>query len=635
MLAVSLGKQIKSLDQPREDSFVEIMEDEETRGGDKKKVIADPFVFEAILVHMPFNFTDDAAKVIISQLSLLWRGDPLFAKEVSQSRRLLQLLFDLDERYDEPSLTNMHRSMLAHLLDSKSQNLWELIRPQLPRELVFITDVIGHFIQHLPEMAEKLVPVFILQLCNKFEDSVLQDPGRVNSPEFLQALARLLLVLDKTDLLYVAVPAFPAFDLRLLDSEAEEKAAHVGEERDAREGGIVRIVLKLILQCITKGSPSAATDACTLLKFYLLRDKEKRRCVKLLAVLPHSSTSAKKLKKKKKKDQVYYNLLDVALKKNVAKLKFHQSRVEYFAKRVIKGKTSFLDSLNIGSKKLTKHCPKDESIFDQGSLLLLYILEQVFQTLHFELLGISSYSELPQTLEGLHQRFEAVNSEVSPSAKFQELVSLLWEIASQYGAKEIGLVQLLTTDFEALMHKLRSKMRIYCGKDHGPVAAHGTGTEAVGSYDSSQETSELSEDAKSRPSSSKPDQGQGDLSFVSQETDFGQFILLWSMLVEALMNSMADKKQVVSSYKIMESLLLKASNIQVVQRFGHVCIAHALSRFDFLVSQSLSRAQTLPFPVLKTEDQQIYKELETRVRDKFCYVGIHTEKIGNLFAEIC
>ncbi len=581
---------------------------------EKTKLIYDAPLLETVLERMLFNFTDEAAKSVIGYLSRLWRVDPRLAKELAESRRLLQLVFDLDERYDEPELTEMHTELLAYLMDRKCANVWDFIKPSFPHELKMVSETLSHFVLNFKQIPEKQVPTFCLELANMLEDAAMQNP---HSSELVQAFGRLVLALDKADLLYVSLPVLPVFDRRLLMAvQARDKV----DPHCAREGGMIRIALKLAVQCISSENAAVAADACGIFKFIMFRDREQRKSLKR-TFLPgmHPATM-----KKGGKKRVEYNLVDLALRSDKAKMKLHASRTEMFAKRAIKGRSAFVDSTAKGGKATAK----EENAFEQGPLVLLYVLVQMFQTVHFDLLGVRSYAELPQSLEELHLKFESVNSDLAPSPRLTAIIDMLQELAVRYGGKDSALAKLLTSGFESLMHTLRPKMCAYCtpSMPSSPIegsSAH-PNSETAGSHESSQ--LELIEDFKSNP---KPE--QTDLTFfAAQEQEFDQFVKLWSMLADAMLTSLADRRRTVTASKVMESLLLKPICIQVVQPFGRVCLADEIQRLDYMLSKALSKVQSLPLSAPREQDHAIYNELAVRIRDKFCYLSIHSEKIGTL-----
>ena len=623
-LAVALNRPAKSLDQPRDGSLVEIVEEPDT----KHKLIADPLIFYTVLLHMPFNFTYDAAKSAINYMAQLWKSDPRFAKELSESKQLLQLVFDLGEKYEESALFDLHCSLLLYLLDVKFPNVWSFIKPSFPHQLVLISAAIEHFLRSLAKLPEKQVPIGCLELGNLLEDAVLQDPGKANSQEFLQALARLVLVMDKAEIMYVSVPALWAFDKRLVESESIERHLR-SDAREAREGGPLRILLKLTLQCISKGNSSVSANACILLRYIMFRDKELRKQVKLLAGLTSPSKGKNDRPKPGKKPTpvLSYNLLDLALKKDPTKLKFHVAKTELFAKRTCSSKGTFLDSLKLASKPPKKPL-KEESVFDQGPLLLAYVLGQIFQTLHFEILGVASYSELPQGPEELRLKIESVDTELIPSARTKGLISLLCELARRYGVgADSGLVKVLTADLDETLQKLRTKMRAYCtAKDPADNSRKSQSSSPL--ISSIPPGSELLEDAKTTSTTGLPSSLACDLSFASQETEFEQFVSFWGMLIEAIMT--AGRAQTEPRYEEIQSLLLGANNILVVHKFIGVCVAHGISRLDELLAATLPGQAPSAFRLQgKGEERMtgLYKELEGRIRDKFCYLGVHKEKI--------
>ncbi len=684
LLAVALGRPVRSvLEQPRDDSLLEIFNDpvkKDAKLDAKKKpttatVIADPALFEAVMIHIPFNFTPEATKCVVNYLFLLWKSDPRFSKELMDSKRLLQLIFDLSERCEEPALAAMQCGLVPYLIDNKFPALWSLIKPSLPHQVLLISAAAKHLLSISQKIPEKQLPLWCLELANVLEDSLLHDHAAANSPEFLQSLAGLTFIVDKADFLYVTVPAFPAFDRRLLEQTADNSSVGTESRYDvAREGGLLRIILKLLFMCISKGNASVSAGACGILRYVMFRDWEQRTELEKLA--QDESETEGKTKPTEKKPAGWYNLVDLWLKKDPAKAKAHAARNELFVKRAVK--VPFLDSLR-GSKG-TKKCPKEESLFDQGSLIMAYILGEVFKVLHFELLGIKSYSELPHGNTELRTRLEAADSDSASAPRVKMLLGVLWELARRYGSEESGLHRVFAGDFAEVLLRLRGKMLAYCNfrpspaKDLATVLAKGSAPQLVikevpsavttsegsmkqaNGLDDAEEGEDMKSDTPrseeiaklvlSSPVEESPNKqigglveetkvispkspGVGELSFGPQDAELTELAQFWGIFVKSLLDSLAPVDSADKACNVAQALVLNANYIQVFQRFIHVCASHQIARLDNILSSTLAIPRSsVRLEPTRVEERGIYRELETRVRDKFCYLGVHKEKIG-------
>ena len=155
-----------------------------------------------------------------------------------------------------------------------------------------------------------------------------------------------------------------------------------------------------------------------LLRYYLLRDKESKKIVKELAKMPKFT--------KAKIKGVKYNLLDISLKLRKEKLAAYLETSNRFMQKVISNNTSLFGIIK-GNGLM------NNSLFDANAFTLLYALACFTQLLHYEILGISSYSSLPKEADLEKFRKDLKN----PTEKFQAIIHLLQDILKYKAEKNV------------------------------------------------------------------------------------------------------------------------------------------------------------------------------------------------------
>eukprot|EP01022_Parablepharisma_sp_SALTPOND_P023426 TRINITY_DN494_c0_g1_i2.p1 TRINITY_DN494_c0_g1~~TRINITY_DN494_c0_g1_i2.p1 ORF type:complete len:1036 (-),score=90.99 TRINITY_DN494_c0_g1_i2:3717-6824(-) len=609
LLAVALNQPLSWFDHYHEDCLIKISTGS-NMSRDKKRLSSNQRLLEAILVHMPYNFTEEAIKCAISHLAVSLQNNPRLSKELMESKRLTGLVFDLSVHTQEPELTALQRIVLKLLLvDHKEKAVWDLLKIHY-HPLVLLDDIAGYFLQNFAQIGEKQTGVNFLKVLQLLEDFVNFDQGQAKDPEFIKILGKVILALDKLDLLYASVPPLVVFDKRVCD------AINVAttDSTFCREGGVLRILLKLIFYAI-KAEPSTTADTCALLKYVVFREKLAKKSIKALSALGELKPF-KKIPKKK----TIYNIIDTAFIKDPARIKLQLSRNEFFIKKVVGKKIPLLDTI----KYVKPPKSKDENMFEQGSLLLAYILGQLFQLLHFELLRVNGYSDLPSSIEELKSYIEAIKDLETYSNKFKELVGIVIDIVKSAGKSEVLMT--LVTDFVKLMSRLKEKRCAYFVpaklRPDSPSPPESTSSESLPV--SSIPNEELKEQ---KAPSIQLEAESGDISFGTQDSQFGQFLLLWDMFCEALVGNLNHSKDLAESCSILSNLLLTSNNLRIIQPYLLLCTNDVLVKYDKLLASKIPSPPVLPRPKVTAESREATAGLEERVRDKICYIGIHKEKI--------
>ena len=186
-------------------------------------------------------------------------------------------------------------------------------------QIVILNEILLHFILQGSEKViddPQIAPIILIQMLYVIENAVSNDPNLIMTDLFLETFAKLLLLLDTTDLLYIAVPAISLFDERAIITQERENAclAQLDDGRGSfsivREGGYLRIILKLAF-LFWKFDPSENGAGGQILGFIIFRDKQHKEMIKQYGKLrditekgeSKEDKTAKKIEKAKKKNK--------------------------------------------------------------------------------------------------------------------------------------------------------------------------------------------------------------------------------------------------------------------------------------------------------------------------------------------
>jgi len=603
-----------------------------------KKLIKDTDLFETIIIHMPYNFAHEALEISIKYLEELHISDTRLSKEISENAKLTQLIFDLSIQSNSAEfneLTKLQmgilRELLVHTEPKFAEKIMKFIKVQC-HSILLLSLVTDYYFGKLDNLNEKICANIGYKLLCYLEDFALFNPDLPKNTEFTQILAKLILIFDKLNLLYVSTPIFPIFDKRFLENMISITASKQSIEN--REGGILRILIKLIFLSI-RNEPNETADTCTFVKYLVFREKIDKISIKQLAgisKLPEFE-EIKKCKKKKK-----YSILDIYIKKDPVMLKIHKSRTEFYYKKVISAKGApLLDVI-----KMTK-LKKDEDLFDtQNPLLVIYILGQLFQNLHFELFKIDSYEKMANIADDLHQfQIDSIVDSKNRSNKYKEIISIITQIIKSVPKAEIQGI--LTTEFSRIMIETKSKRCAYFTPIPKTMIIPSEAPSPPPETESSLSTTFVvvtNEEIKENPTNLTAEQQKthfsqiaqfdpesGDIMLSTPDSQFAKFMVLWEMFCETLISNLSDKFSTIDSCNVISTLLVMRYNIRLIQPYLVLCTAEFFNKYDRLIMNRIPTPLIPARPILSEECKTACSELEFRIRDKFCYIGVHKEKI--------
>ena len=198
-----------------------------------------------------------------------------------------------------------------------------------------------------------------------------------------------------------------------------------------REGGVVRPMLKLLFLMAKFEKPEAdeAAFSLVLLRYYLTQDLVCYQKVKTASKLSEASTHEEEKTAKKLVPPFCYNLLDIAFRGIPEKQAKHTAISETLMSKTGSGSSpGFLEGRKRG-KSGSATIAKDSNLFENFGFCFFYLLANLTQLLHFEILGIWRYQEIPAKEERAKKlkEFRKVYESKLP-AKIQQLISLIGEL---------------------------------------------------------------------------------------------------------------------------------------------------------------------------------------------------------------
>lgn len=380
---------------------------------------------------------------------------------------------------------------------------------------------------------------------------------------FVTALCKLIILLDKGDLLYISLPPWTFLEQREREKEVKRAA---GQER---EGGILRILFKSILICIKKCKTRISVD---LLRYVLFRDKAiKHRIEEYIGI----ATSEEKNKFKP-------SIVDIMFNKNPDAIKHNEAINQFYLKKVIPKYSGTLSQKIAG----------DIDYFESPLTVALHILVSLSQLVYFELLGAESWAEVTRdsaALKAIAKSYKRLERKLPELCV--ELLGLLGEVFG--GNRHATMVQMITADFYELLESSKSKFN--------SNALKVTLETVYSSLDTQRSVVKEEEETKADPS--------------ILEEELANFLRNWIRFTSALLNiSRVDNLGEIQKDTI--KTLLNAQNLLAVQPMALLITLHPFHKIDSWVQSPFIH-----------EANETNKELQENLRNLFAKVGIPKGKL--------
>ncbi len=634
----------------------------------KGKLLKQPIVLESIMEHLDL-FNSEGRKEFFKDLAIL-ASDKRLIVELAESSRLIDMTFSLiDYGEIEEAIIRLQHELFCYMLRQPSHSAdFARVCATLPgpaeHQLKLISTALDVCMEPATNQPGTLLSATLLQIAYAFEDALLKDPERCRSPQPVPVMAKLMYLLNKTELMYVSLPVISFFDSRaardiggLVESDIlrilrEVSHPQIIEGAAVREGGFVRIMLKLLMLLI-KFDQSEKYNATVLTHFYLFRDRASKQYIKDsilgMAKSERSTTCSTNNEpgagKKKRGPRVRYNLLDLVLRAHPEQLKLHELVSESFAERVLTNSSGLLESKRV-SKGTCPISGKEKSIFETHVFTLMYLVANFAQLIHFQVLGISRYEEFPSDADcekKLKELLEAADKEKGLAPKLQNIVRLLEEVILYISTNEEAAIDPMETIGAELtkMLDLCEDRYISFLPEHSEVAI-ATCHNSLNQIYEDKMARKLTH-SKSLSTGSPEDpfevaaEGRGGLDparlRVAQQEGFVKFkksIKGWIYAMVEVVRAMRKQPQLCE--KLVLHMLSQAC-IKSVQPYLLFVTTHNFKTIDALIYNKVKASRNSePMGTLyndKPDLQKFARELQEKIYEKFGYISIPKTKMGN------
>ena len=522
------------------------------------------------------NFSIGVRLDFIKDLCTYMKNEPKMSKEILESEYLTKTFFEVGKYSQDPQLISIYKEFLIQFLSQKQQKTCFMISGAPLLQISLLNEVVGYCIENLltPQQKKGVFACHtFLQIAYTLENLVVSNESIISSQDFINLFIRIIILLDKADFLYISLPYSYYFDERnSLVFESVRKVNLVSNSSYIpREGGILRIVLKILFLQLKQNIILSAL----ILRYLLFREQSDRKTLKAMI-------GWKKQKAERKKQEQFSGRY-IALDIGCTKLKQYDALNEFILKKVISPEACLL-----GPRKKQKMQTQEKGIFDQGPVLIMYIISQIFQLLHFELFGIATYENFPGEEMRMKIVEEIIAKEKKPTEKFRLLSMLLNEIFThkEKGERTIHLM----ANFPQFIEKLKPNIsncffkNIPLGTLYSPLDGPTKITSKNMFY---------------------PEEGK-------QHGPAKQFENEWSQFVTNLADTIKKSVSSSSNMESFQQLLVRHDYLTVMQPYLQFITSHSFYPVEFLIAKGIKYQDELE----SFEKIEFRKNLKAKIRVK-------------------
>lgn len=372
------------------------------------------------VLHRFSSFTNAAKSEFLNDFAVL-EEDPKFYFELQEEKLLCcYARCLLDSPSENPNLGKSYAQLLIFLCTKKIAKFEEIIfffsllLTAPISGLAILSEFLEALSQHNTNLIEKPFWLLIyLEIAYLLEDILILQPCIYLYSSLLTTICKLLIKLDQYNMLYFSLPVLCYFDERCTmyhfsDSPQQQVSSPSGSKPAPidinklkeshfvfREGGFVRIILKILLLAIKH---DLTNTSIMILKFYVFRDRGAKQAVKKCANIARKTTGLKS-----QVINIKYNIIDLSLKHDQGILKVHASILEMAVKKGFSCNYTLLSAF----KTATKNVALANSIFENNGFLLFYLSTELIHLIHFCILNITSYEDMlsQEKRESIYPKF--------------------------------------------------------------------------------------------------------------------------------------------------------------------------------------------------------------------------------------
>eukprot|EP01022_Parablepharisma_sp_SALTPOND_P027116 TRINITY_DN657_c0_g1_i1.p1 TRINITY_DN657_c0_g1~~TRINITY_DN657_c0_g1_i1.p1 ORF type:complete len:1837 (-),score=222.25 TRINITY_DN657_c0_g1_i1:2911-8421(-) len=552
---------------------------------DEKVVIKSVSLLEFLLRQATQKLTKDAVTELVNDLSALLEEEPKFLKEVAESPVLINLIFGLSQTIEEAKLAKAQAALLCHIISPSQPHVWKLVVGNSLYKLNVLGEALKISMAGTIERLNIQTALKCIEFTYATEDVVTTDSAVLKSGELLKVVGRLMLLLDKADFIYISVPVWTLCEDRIVK----------GEEAQQREGGLMRVLFKILTMGIKVDQTRMAS---VLLRYLVLREKGVKKDIKNFV------GGGMKKDGKAKVKMVKYNIIDIVVRKDQDATKQYNAINEFCIKKVIGGESTVLDPRKV--VKSASSLSKEKNFFDYVPSLLGYILGSLFQLMHFELFNVQSYADIPQDEADLIKTLNLYqNQELKFTDKYRQLAGFIQDVIK--GDRKDEILATLTTEFEKFVDYVKSKLKVdatsdveiklgkvYSVLDSKPEPKHEAITEVK-------------------------------LKALADKLD--AFKKLWTEFAKCFISGLKSSSKLDNSCAILTNLLLKPETVLTLQPALLFLTTHGFCKLDSFVALKKHIEFSVRPRSESLESIKFSQELIDKVRDKFANICVPKSKI--------
>ena len=540
------------------------------------RLIKFPHALEILFKKIFQRFSIDIRLDFIKEICNYLKNEAKMSKELLESEHLTKLFFEMGKYSQDPQLIAIYKEFLVQFLFQKQQKACFMISGTPLLQIKLLNDVVEYCIGNLlsPQQKNNTFSIHtFLQIVYSLENLVLSNESIITSQDFINLFIKIITLIDKADLLYISLPNSFFFDERNSQAFVSDRKPNLASNSSyiPREGGVLRIVLKIVFLQLKQNILLSAF----ILRYLLFREQSDRKTLKAMCGWKKPKAERKKQEPALEK----FTALDIGCTKN----KQYEVLNEVITKKVIGPDVGLL-----GPRKKQKVPIQEKGIFDQGPVLIMYVISQIFQLLHFELFGITSYKNFPGEDARMKILFEINNKEKKPSEKFRLLSMLLNELFT-FQDKGKRLMQQLAS-FPQIIDKLKPNIsncffkEIPLGTFYSPL----DGAINIASKDMFY-----------------PDEGKQSGPPKHFENEWSEFI---TNLTETIKKSTTGS----NNMDLFQQLLVRRDCLAIMQPYLQFVTTHCFYPVEFLIAKGIKNLDMLEG--LQTIETR--KELKGKIKEK-------------------
>ena len=358
------------------------------------------FLLHFLLQQAPQRFTPEANTDIVRML----QREEKITKKIISSEDTMSLILGMSEAMESKELQGM-QGFLWNYLCSECPHLWKYLAGSPLYKLNVLCDALN-FTKKAIEAKDINTTLRCIDFSYALEDIYEEHFASSSIPElFLIALCKLLLYVNKAQLLYTSMPPWKVNESRTIQLLKKDS-------NQEREGGILRILLKLIfISC------KYHEVAYSVLTFLLFRNRKSKYAIKRFLGLDCLAPT------KSKKEKI--NLITILQEDKDTILQL-QSLYVFILKKVIKESYTLLETHRVKNQSISHTV---DNYFCSAHSLTLYLISSLLQLIYFELFKIDSHCKFPNTEEELSAIHNSYKLSAPPiSTNYISLVKILKKV---------------------------------------------------------------------------------------------------------------------------------------------------------------------------------------------------------------